>query len=139
MSDHAVEKSPLKRQFEKLQELSAFLLVGTAIALIWANTDHHSYEEAFHKINFMGHYNLLHFLVNDVFMVLFFGIAMKEVSESFLPGGALSSMSKAAMPVVATMGGVFGPIGMFFVLRAVLAPEPDIFNEIGRASCRERV
>ncbi|MEE2960685.1 MAG: Na+/H+ antiporter NhaA [Myxococcota bacterium] len=128
MSEHAIEKSAFRRQFEKLQELSAFLLVGTVAALIWANTDHHSYEEAFHKINFLGHYNLLHFLVNDIFMVLFFGIAMKEVSESFLPGGALSSVNKAAMPVVATLGGVFGPIGLFFLLRGVLAPDPDIFN-----------
>lgn len=53
-------------------------------------------------------------------MVLFFGIAMKEVSESFLPGGALSSLDKAAMPAVATIGGILGPVGMFFVLVSLL-------------------
>ncbi|MEC9398648.1 MAG: Na+/H+ antiporter NhaA, partial [Myxococcota bacterium] len=72
-----------------------------------------------HKFNF-------HFVVNDLFMVLFFGIAAKEVSESFLPGGALSSLSKASMPAVATIGGVLGPGGMFFLLNAVLAPTPSI-------------
>ena len=64
------------------------------------------------------------FIVNDLFMVLFFGIAAKEVSESFLPGGALSSVRNAAMPVVATIGGVVGPVGLFFLLYASFdAPE----------------
>lgn len=64
------------------------------------------------------------FIVNDLFVVLFFGIAAKEVSESFLPGGALSSVRNAAMPVVATIGGVVGPVGLFFLLYASFdAPE----------------
>ena len=67
-----------------------------------------------------------HFIVNDLFMVLFFGIATKEVAESFLPGGALSSLSKASMPAVATLGGVLGPVAMFFLLNTVLAPQPDL-------------
>ena len=67
-----------------------------------------------------------HFIVNDLFMVLFFGLAAKEVSESFLPGGALSSMTKASMPAVATLGGVLGPVGVFFLLTFSIAPDPSI-------------
>lgn len=165
----------LRKGFETLQRFSAFLLIGTVIALIWANVGHEGYEafiehriispetlaawesagglwgtlaaiyekiayilvhdpatieglktysethavEAPHTFNF-------HFIVNDLFMVLFFGIATKEVSESFLPGGALSSLSKASMPAVATVGGVLGPVAMFFILNTVLSPEPSL-------------
>ena len=34
----------LRKGFETLQRFSAFLLIGTVIALIWANVGHHSYE-----------------------------------------------------------------------------------------------
>ena len=67
-----------------------------------------------------------HFIVNDMFMVLFFGIAGKEVSESFLPGGALSSLRKAAMPAVATAGGVIGPIAVFLGLAFVLGLDSSV-------------
>jgi len=42
-----------------------------------------------------GHDLTLHFLVNGVFMVLFFGIAAKEITEACLPGGSLTPLSKA--------------------------------------------
>jgi len=126
---HDGPQSPLQKGFRTLQEYSAFLLVGTAAALIWNNIDHHSYHEFAHDINLhLGHheYNSFHFFVNDVFMVFFFGIAMKEVTQSFLPGGELSSLQKASMPAIATMGGVFGPIGLFFLLHMLVAPDPPI-------------
>ena len=122
----------MKNLFNRLSELAAFLLVGTFIALVWANLDQESYHHIIEGTLFTssllshapGHVVSLHFLVNDIFMLLFFGIAMKEVSESFLPGGALSSVKKAAMPAIATAGGVLGPIATFFILHSVLAPEP---------------
>ncbi|MEM1347034.1 MAG: Na+/H+ antiporter NhaA [Myxococcota bacterium] len=166
----------LKSGFATLQKFSAFLLVGTVIALIWANTDVHGYEHFIegrlispetldaweasgglwatlahvyewfahilahdpatsagikqwaeeHQAADVPHPFSFHFVVNDLFMVLFFGIAAKEVSESFLPGGALSSFQKAAMPAVATLGGVLGPVATFFILHAILAPEPAV-------------
>ena len=42
-------------------------------------------------------------LVDDIFMALFFGIAAKEITESCLPGGALSSPAKAANPLLGKM------------------------------------
>lgn len=118
--------------FDYLRELAAFLLFGTFIALVWANIDYESYhhfidDPLFHSafLNHSGDHGVsFHFLVNDLFMVLFFGIAMKEVSESFLPGGALSSVRKAAMPAIATAGGVLGPVAVFFILHTLLAPDP---------------
>ena len=62
------------------------------------------------------YYFTLHFLVNDLFMVVFFGIAAKEITESCLPGGALNPISKAINPLLGTLGGVLGPIGVFLLL-----------------------
>ncbi len=55
----------------------------------------------------------LHFIVNDVLMALFFAIAGKEVWESMLPGGSLSNVRKASMPLIATVGGVLGPVAVY--------------------------
>lgn len=119
----------IKVGFERLRKYSAFLLIGTALALLWANVDKASFEAFISTqlfgLEIFGHTFNFHYIVNDIFMVLFFGMAAKEVSESVLPGGALSSLSKAALPVVATAGGVFGPIFVFFILHLVLDNSPD--------------
>ncbi len=67
-----------------------------------------------------GEYLTLHFLINDVFMVFFFGIATKEIVESCLPGGALNPIRKAVNPLLGTIGGVLGPIGMFLLLNLLI-------------------
>lgn len=124
--------------FQHLRRYSAFLLTGTIAALVWANLDaagyHHFIDHGLLPAeNWLAHLLThgktelnLHFLVNDVFMVLFFGIAGKEVAESFLPGGALSSVRKASMPVLATLGGVLGPIAVFFTLYSFFGVEGDV-------------
>lgn len=76
------------------------------------------------------HFATMHFLVNEVFMVVFFGIAAKEITESCLPGGALNPVSKAINPLLGTIGGVLGPVGAFFVLNAVMG-QPDWGNGWG--------
>lgn len=62
------------------------------------------------------HFLTLHFLVNDIFMVFFFGVAAKEITEACLPGGALNPPAKALNPLCATLGGVIGPIAVFWGL-----------------------
>lgn len=64
------------------------------------------------------HILTMHFLVNDLFMVLFFGIAAKEITEACLPNGALNPISKAINPLFGTLGGVLGPVGVFLTLNA---------------------
>ena len=80
------------------------LVVGTLIALVWANIDHASYERLAHA---------LEFAVNDIGMVFFFALAAKEIVESTLPGGALSTPREAAVPVLAAVGGMVFPAGLF--------------------------
>jgi NhaA family Na+:H+ antiporter len=108
--------------FHILREYSVFLIAGSIAAIAWANLDLASYltfiNTSHGNLALFGrplaaHGFSIHFLVNEVFMVLFFGIAMKEVTEAFLPGGPLSSLRKASLPVISTLGGVVGPAGLF--------------------------
>ena len=49
-------------------------------------------------------------------MCFHFALAMKEVTEACLPGGSLNPPQKALSPLIGTLGGVFGPISVFFVV-----------------------
>ena len=95
---------------------SLLLIIGTVAGLIWANVHSASYETLTHQI---------HFVVNDIGMAFFFGIAAKEVFEAILPGGPLASPRKAAMPLLATAGGMIVPAALF-VTGALLAGRPDL-------------
>jgi Na+/H+ antiporter NhaA len=64
----------------------------------------------------LGHLPTIRYMVNDCFMALFFGIATKEITEACLPGGSLNPPAKAANPLLATVGGVGGPVAVFFLL-----------------------
>lgn len=78
-----------------------------------------------------GHHGLtLHFLINDILMALFFAIAGKEVWESMLPGGALSNPRKAATPLLATLGGIVGPAGLY-IIGAMMLGQSGWFGQAG--------
>jgi len=100
--------------------------------MLWANLDHDSYEHVIHwvpiaDLKIFGHLVTHHWLVNDVFMVFFFGIAAKEITESFLPGGNLNPIRKSVNPLLATFGGVAGPVLVFFVGMSFLyGPTDDL-------------
>ena len=90
--------------------------------LVFANIDIHAYEKMvdYHifgdDAKIFGKAVTIHFLINEVFMVFFFGIATKEITESALPGGALNPIKKAFNPLMGTIGGIIGPAGLFFLL-----------------------
>lgn len=95
---------------------SLLLLAGAVVALVWANLDNASYGRVAHA---------LHFVVNDIGMVFFFALAAKEVVEAMLPGGALSSPRQAALPMLAAVGGMLAPAGIF-VAAAVASGHADV-------------
>ena len=97
-------------------ENSLLLILGTATGLVWANVNLETYSE-------ISHY--LHFAINDIGMAFFFGIAAKEVFEAVLPGGPLASRKEAAMPLMATLGGMLAP-ALFYVFGAMLLSRPDL-------------
>lgn len=121
-----------------LQEFSIPLIAGVFCALLAANLApewyHHWFGVAHHGdhgdgahhvftfgFEILGHPVGLHFLINDIFMVFFFGIAAKEITEAALPGGSLNPPRKALNPLLGTLGGVFGPVGVFFGAVALCA------------------
>lgn len=98
--------------YRRMLDTSAPLLAGIAGALVLANVDSGSYRQIVFghlPVSFRGHPLSLHFLVNDCFMVLFFGLAAKEIVDSLRPGGSLHPPRRAANPVLASLGGVAGP------------------------------
>ena len=109
-----------------LQEFSLPLIFGVIAALIAANVDYHAYHVVVDYPVFgegaeiLGHPITAHFLINDIFMVFFFGIAAKEITEACLPGGDLNPPSKAINPLLGTLGGVFGPVGTYFLMLHLL-------------------
>lgn len=121
------------RVWNFLTNYSLLLIFGAVIALVWANLDAHSYHE-FVEFKIwdhapIGHYHdghrtlTLHYLVNDILMALFFAIAAKEVWEAcILKNGSLRG-KKAATPLFATAGGMFGPIAVYLGLAVLLGSE----------------
>ena len=108
-----------------IQEYSLLLVMGAFGALIWANIDydsyHHLVEVVLVKDSYIGHLHdghrtlTLHYLINDVLMALFFAIAGKEVWEAIiLKNGSLRGR-KALTPLIATAGGLIGPIGIYLL------------------------
>lgn len=121
------------RVWNFLTNYSLLLILGAVIALIWANINAESYH---HFVEFViwdhapighlhdGHRTLtLHYLVNDVLMAFFFAIAAKEVWEAvILEEGSLRGR-KAATPLIATVGGMLGPIAVYLGLAAIMGSE----------------
>ena len=119
---------------------SILLISGAVLALVWANIDPHSYHhvveyplwfngwvgvdihhwehaygEAAHHFEYGDVEKVVtfHYLINDMLMALFFAIAGKEVWEAvILKNGSLRG-KKAATPLVATAGGMLGPIAVY--------------------------
>ena len=108
----------MKKMFQLIETYSLPLLTGILLALLWANLAPHSYHAlAEAKIPFFDF--TVHFAVKEIFMTFFFAVAMVEVVEAVLPGGAMSPLKKAINPLLATVGGVVGPILVFLVLATV--------------------
>ena len=95
---------------------SLLLAAGAIAALAWANIDYSSYTHFSRAIQFV---------VNDVGMVFFFALAVKEILEAMLPGGALGSPREAAVPILAAAGGIAGPAGLY-ALQTMALGRPDL-------------
>src|SRR5262245_14628165 len=92
---HRVWHAAFPRLREFTLEHLLLLPLGVVMALLWANVAPESY--------FTFSYNSA-FAVNDVAMVLFFGLMMKEVVEANAPGGVLHSWRRVLLPLCAAVG-----------------------------------
>jgi len=103
--------SHVPRPLQRIVDNSLLLILGTLVALVWANVDLEQYH---------GFAHALHFVANDVGMVFFFGLATKEVFEATLPGGPLSSPRQAAVPLLAAVGGMALPASIYLTSAVLL-------------------
>ena len=134
----------LRKSLNFLTEFSIPLLAGVVAALIWANIDMHSYHVVMETPFFsnliilgkdinevFGHPITFHFLMNDIFMVFFFGIAAVEITQAVMPGGSLNPITRAINPLLGTVGGVVGPAAVYFLLCYVLKVDEAVYNGWG--------
>lgn len=107
----------MQKHLNMLREFSIPLVAGVIVALFWANL----WPETYHEFNYkqlLGPLNF-HFITNDIFMVFFFAIAAAEITESCMPGGDFHPLGKAAGPLLATVGGIIGPVAVYLLLNQV--------------------
>jgi len=112
-----------------VREYSIPLIAGVVLAVLWKNISPASYEQVVFT-PFFGEEANLHFFVNDIFMAFFFTVAAIEIVYSLSPGGSLNPVGRAIAPLMATAGGVIGPIIVFFSLNAVVG-SPEYSNGWG--------
>jgi len=127
-----------KRLTAIIQAYSIPLIIGVVAGLAFANIDNHLYETLVDYRIFgddatiFGRHISVHFLVNEVFMVFFFGVATKEITEAVLPGGVLNPMRRAINPLMGTLGGVFGPAAVYLLLTFAFFGNSDDFGTVAR-------
>jgi NhaA family Na+:H+ antiporter len=115
----------LMEPFQQFISISAsggiLLILTTLAAVVWANSPWH---EAYHHL-WEFHLGLstettvfnktLHFWINDGLMAIFFLLVGLEIKRE-VRDGELSSIQHASLPVVAAVGGMLIPAGLFAVL-----------------------
>ena len=112
------------------------LIAGVVIGFLAANINPHLYEMLVEFNPFgehasvFGHELTLHFIINTMFMCLFFGIAAKEITQSTLPGGVLNPLRRAINPLIGTLGGIFGPAGLYLLLAWIFYGGTESFSAV---------
>ncbi len=76
------------------------LPLGALMALVWVNT----FPESYYRFTYA-----ISFAVNDVGMVFFFALIVKEVVEAAAPDGVLHPWRRVLLPVVASIGATAVP------------------------------
>ena len=112
------------QEFARIEALGGILLlIAAVIALVWANstwaeTYYHFWET---DVGFtVGGYELIHPLiewVNDGLMVIFFFVVGLEIKREFTTG-ELADRKRAALPLMAAIGGMVVPAGLYMALNA---------------------
>ena len=126
----ALPKAPVRKltrplaRFLKIESAGGLVLITcTIVALVLANS---SAADAFHRFwhaplllqigTFTLGGELGHFFVNDVLMTIFFFVVGLEIKREMV-AGELREWQKAALPVVAALGGMVVPAGIYMALR----------------------
>ena len=110
------------RRFAHLESAGGLVLLATtAIALVWANSPwadsyHHLWETPLtlglggRSVQFT-----LHHLINDGLMAVFFFLVGLEIKRETV-AGELKSLRRAALPMIAALGGMVVPAALYAVI-----------------------
>ena len=107
----------------KGEEASGVLLIVVAtVAVVWANVAGDSYERVWQSRITVGVAPFvlakpLLLWINDGLMAVFFFLVGLEIKREIL-GGELASPRRAALPVVAALGGMIAPAAIYGMLNA---------------------
>ncbi|MCA9217064.1 MAG: Na+/H+ antiporter NhaA [Planctomycetales bacterium] len=111
-------------RFFQIQSTSGFLLIAcTAIALLLANSPWSASFAEFWQIRLrisVGQFELdkpLLLWLNDGLMTVFFFVVGLEIKREFMLG-ELRDPRNAALPIVAAIGGMIVPAGIYFLLQS---------------------
>lgn len=118
---------PFHKFFQLQTSGGILLLLATAFALLWANSDwRDAYDALWHAsfgFQWMGFELVrpLHFWINDGLMAIFFFVVGLEIKREIWVG-ELSTPKKAALPLVAAVGGMLFPAIVYVVLTGLKDP-----------------
>ena len=115
--------------FINVASFSGLLLLSLAgLAMFMANSHWQSVYETINHFPFilnLGNYTLktnLHEFINEGLMALFFFVVGMEIKRELLEG-ELSSPKKAALPIIAAIGGSLVPAAIYYFLNKDLSSE----------------
>jgi hypothetical protein len=127
----------VKRSVSYVLDNTLLLVIGAAAGLLWANLHAESYQRFVHTVLLsnapFGNTTPsgvrvldLHFLAKDILMAFFFALAGKEIWEATHPGGAFHNPRHAGVPLLATLGGMVGPAGLYLLGALMLGQLPAL-------------
>lgn len=104
--------SLFKEFFENEKVAGLTLIVCTIISLLLTNSIFGADYQHFWHSDFAGH--SIEFWINDALMAIFFLLIGLELEREIYIG-ELSDLKSAALPVVAALGGMLVPAGLYLV------------------------
>ncbi|HVK72117.1 MAG TPA: Na+/H+ antiporter NhaA [Kofleriaceae bacterium] len=110
--------SPIQRFLQVEAASGLVLIAATVIALVWANSPwSSSYHHLWHtelsvSLDSWSFARPLHFWVNDGLMTIFFFVVGLEIRRE-MHEGELSDLRRAALPLVAAVGGMLAPAAIY--------------------------
>jgi NhaA family Na+:H+ antiporter len=92
-------QSAAARLVDFVAERYLLLPLGALIALVWANV---------RPVSYFSFSLSASFVVNEIGMALFFALIAHEIMEAVVPGGALHTWRRWALPLAGAAGGAIG-------------------------------
>ncbi|HTN18486.1 MAG TPA: Na+/H+ antiporter NhaA [Chitinophagaceae bacterium] len=121
LTDHLLK--PVHKFIRQQHSGGIVLLISVLIALAWANSpwavSYHSFWKTKYAVGFAGHVlnEPLQVWINDGLMTLFFFVVGLGLKREFMIG-ELSTAKKAALPMVAALGGMLVPALIYLAFNA---------------------